>query len=71
MTHLTIQEEPFIGIRYCDESGFYAVAYGRIIYDTSIGINGTLSAAWDNLKDYLDANRTPAENQPGWEFLPF
>lgn len=55
-------------LRYNDECGWYAIVSGHIIQDE---IDGTWDSAFVALFQYMDANRTPIEEQPGWEFLPF
>ncbi len=55
-------------IKYTDDCGFYAFVGGRCIQDE---IDGTYDSAFNALAAHMDANRTPADNQPGWEFLPY
>ncbi len=55
-------------LKYNDDCGWYAIADGRCIQSE---IDGTYDSAFTALAAYMDANRTPADNQPGWEFLPY
>jgi len=55
-------------IRYTDEAGWYAVVDGRCIQPE---IDGTWDSAFVALAEIMDANHTPTEDLPGWEFLPF
>lgn len=67
---MTILAHENAAIKYTDECGFYAILDGKILDDGS-GISGTFAQAWERLAAIFDANRIPADNQPGWEFLPY
>lgn len=57
-------------IKYSHDCGWYAMLDGKVL-DDGTGISGTFAQAWERLAAIFDANRIPAADMPGWEYLPY